>query len=303
MNGILFALTVVIWGTTWLAIALQVGPVPVLVSVFYRFATAGLVFLAALALTGRLRLPGRAHQPWILAQALCLFCLNFICFYEAAAHIPSGLISVIFSLATVFNAVNARLFFGDPITRRTLLASALGVAGLVFLFGRDFAVAQPDGTLAGIALAGLGTLLFSLGNMVSRRNSAAGLPPATVNAWGMGYGALALLGLIFATGTPIVAPPGATYIGAMLYLAVIGSVVGFTTYLVLVARIGQVHRAEDVRGYVVFFDLPQDTFGEGDAIGAVLQALLFVFGQRPEARRAVAGCMKGQAEQDQENDQ
>ncbi|MGO8098762.1 EamA family transporter, partial [Rhizobium leguminosarum] len=79
--------------------------------------------------------PAWRDQPFILAQELCLFSLNFICFYNTAASIPSGLISVIFSLATIYNADNARLFFGDRITGRTLLAAALGAAGLLLLFG------------------------------------------------------------------------------------------------------------------------------------------------------------------------
>lgn len=237
-NAILFLSTVLIWGTTWIAISMQVGPVPVLVSIFYRFAAAGLIFIAGLALTGRLRLPAWRDQPFVLAQALCLFCCNFICFYNAAAYVPSGLISVIFSLATIYNAVNARLIFGDRITGRTLVAAALGVAGLMLLFGEDILVEFNAGTLKGLGLAALGTLFFSFGNMVSRRNSAAGVSPVIANAWGMLYGAIILAGLIAFTRAPVIAPPDGRYVGAMLYLAVFGSVVGFTTYLMLVARIG-----------------------------------------------------------------
>lgn len=238
MHALLFAATVLIWGTTWIAIALQVGPVPVLVSIFYRFGTAAVLFLAVLALMGRLKTPARRHQPWIAGQALCLFCLNFICFYTAAAYVPSGLIAVIFSLSTVFNTVNARLFWRDPIRPRTLLAAALGVAGLMLLFGPEIAHSHAAGTLKGAGLAALGTLFFSFGNMISRRNSAAGVSPVIANAWGMAYGAAALLALIAATGTPIVPPSGGVYLGAMLYLAVFGSIAGFTCYLTLVARVG-----------------------------------------------------------------
>ncbi len=238
MNALLFAATILIWGTTWIAIALQVGPVPVMVSVFYRFATAGVLFLAGLALTGRLKVPPLAQQPFVAAQALCLFSFNFLCFYKAAAFIPSGLIAVIFSLSTIFNAVNARLFFSDRITGRTLLAAGLGVAGLALLFGEDVTATETSGTLTGVGLAALGTLFFSLGNMISRRNSAAGVSPVIANAWGMTYGAIVLLVLIAVTGTPVVAPPDGVYLAAMLYLAIAGSVVGFTTYLMLVARIG-----------------------------------------------------------------
>lgn len=237
-NAILFVATVVIWGTTWLGIAMQVGPVPVLTSIFYRFVAASLIFLTLLAVSGRLKVPSRADQPFVLLQALCLFCCNFICFYYATSYVPSGLVSVIFSLATVYNAVNARLIFGDRITGRTLVAGLLGVAGLALLFGRDIVVEINLDTAKGIALAALGTLSFSLGNMVSRRNSAAGLSPVTANAWGMTYGAVILLALVLVTGTPLVAPPDVRYVGALIYLAVFGSVVGFTTYLLLVARIG-----------------------------------------------------------------
>ncbi len=237
-NLLLFSSTVLIWGTTWIAIALQIGPVPVLVSVFYRFATAALILVAALVVTGRLKVPTMKQQPFVLAQALCLFCCNFLCFYHAASYVPSGLISVVFSLATIYNAVNARLFFGDRISPRTLLAAALGATGLVLLFGIDILFSLNPDSWKGIGLSALGTLFFSLGNMASRRNSASGIAPITANAWGMSYGALALLALIAVTGTPIVAPPTLTYFAAMLYLAAIGSVVGFTTYLMLVSRIG-----------------------------------------------------------------
>ncbi|WP_286907601.1 EamA family transporter [Roseovarius sp.] len=238
MNATLFISTVLIWGTTWIAIAFQVGPVPVVVSVFYCFATAGLLFLLVLAMVGKLTVPERRHRAWVVAQALCLFSLNFICFYTAAADIPSGLISVVFSLATVFNAFNARLFFGERITSRALLASAIGVTGLVLLLGAELSLDDPWGTLRGIGFAALGTMLFSLGNMVSRRNTAAGLPTVNANAWGMACGAIILMGIIGISGAPVVAPPDAVYMAAMLYLAVVGSIIGFTTYLLLVARIG-----------------------------------------------------------------
>ncbi|PLW77489.1 DMT family transporter [Cohaesibacter celericrescens] len=243
MIPFLFLSTVLIWGTTWIAIAMQVGAVPVLVSVFYRFALASILFLIILAISGRLKLPEKKHQVGLISQALCLFSLNFICFYTAAAFIPSGLISIIFSLATIFNAINARLIFGDRITKRVLLASLLGVSGLALLFGRDIISSETTEIFQGIALAGLGTLFFSLGNMASRRNSQAGISPTIANAWAMGYGAVILLMLIGLTGTPVVAPPDKTYFGALVYLATFGSIVGFTTYLVLVAKIGSAKAA------------------------------------------------------------
>ncbi len=242
-NAVLFVATVLIWGATWIAIKMQVGSVPVLVSIFYRFVIAALAVIGALAVSGKLAVPARRHHPWLVAQAVCLFSMNFVCFYNAAAFITSGLVSVIFSLATVYNTINGRVFFGDRITGRALVAAALGAAGLALLFGRDLFVAFDAATLKGVAFAALGTLFFSLGNMVSRRNSGAGLAPAMANAWGMAYGAALLLALILVTRTPIVAPPDARYLAALIYLGVLGSAVAFTTYLLLVQRIGSARAA------------------------------------------------------------
>ncbi len=242
-NPLLFIATVVIWGLTWIAIAFQVGPVPPLASVLYRFALAAAIFLVVLVVTGRLRVPARADRPYIAAQAVCLYSCNFLCFYTAAQYIPSGLESVIFSLATVFNAVNARIFFGDPIHRRAVVAGALGVTGVALMFAHDLMVSINANVLKGVGLSVLGTTFFSLGNMLSRRNHAAGVPVAIANAWGMATGALLLFGATLVTGTRLVAPPDAAYLWSLLYLAVFGSVIGFTAYLMLVARIGSAKAA------------------------------------------------------------
>lgn len=235
-TSILFLATVLIWGTTWIAIAAQVGLAPVVVSIFYRFALAGVVMLAGLALMGRLQRP--AVWRFVFVQAACLFCCNFVGLYSATALIPSGLVSVIFSLASIFNALNARLFFGEPISRQTLLAGALGASGVGLLFWHDLAVSLNPDALRGIGWAALGTAFFSWGNMASRANTARGVTPVTANAWGMGIGAAFLLAIVTATGEKLTLPIAPGYWLALAYLAVIGSVVGFTAYLSLVARIG-----------------------------------------------------------------
>ena len=237
MNTItLFTTTVLIWGTTWIAIAAQVGEVPITVSIFFRFALAGLIMLAGLALMRRLERP--ALWRFVVIQALCLFCFNFVGLYKASALIPSGLVSIVFSLASIFNAVNARLFFGDQITARTILAGSVGTIGLLLVFWRDLFANFHFGVLQGIGWAVFGTLMFSVGNMASRKNSGLGITPVSANAWGMGIGAFVLLIIILVSGQPLVLSTTPTYWLALVYLAVIGSVAGFTAYLVLAARIG-----------------------------------------------------------------
>jgi apolipoprotein N-acyltransferase len=55
LNALLYGLVVVIWGTTWIAIFLQQGPVAAPVSIFWRFAVASVTMLTILLVTRRLR--------------------------------------------------------------------------------------------------------------------------------------------------------------------------------------------------------------------------------------------------------
>lgn len=238
MTPFLFVATVLIWGSTWFAIKMQVGTSDVLTAVFWRFAIAAALTLLGLAALRRLRLPRRDELPWLAALGACLFCFNFICFYNAARFVPSGLVSVLFATATIFNAVIGRLIYGDPITPRTMLAGALGAVGVGLLFRDEIAHGLGAGGTLAIALGLCGTLLFSLGNMVSRRNSAAGMPVVWANAWGMSFGAALLAIVTWASGSRFTPPADAAWLWAALYLAVIGSIAGFGAYLGLVARIG-----------------------------------------------------------------
>ncbi|MEL6414869.1 MAG: EamA family transporter, partial [Pseudomonadota bacterium] len=65
-----------------------------------------------------------------------------------------------------------------------------------------------------------------------------GVPPIIANAWGMGIGAFVLLGIAVINGSTFSIPNSVSYIWALLYLSVVGSVMGFSTYLLMVARLG-----------------------------------------------------------------
>lgn len=244
VNLFLYLLTVLIWGSTWMAIKLQLGVVAIPVSILYRFALASVVMLAGLAALGRLQRLSRHGHLLCLGQGLCLFCLNFLCFYSATQWISSGLVSVVFSASTLWNALNARLWFGTRIAPRVMLGGAFGLAGLVLLFWPEVAGQQAGHeTMLGLGLALLGTLCFSTGNMLSSAQQRAGIGPLTGNAYSMLYGSLVLLAGCVVTGQSFDFDPSPVYVGALLYLAFFGSIVAFTSYLTLVGRLGPARAA------------------------------------------------------------
>jgi len=239
MTSLLYALTVAIWGTTWIALKLQLGSVPIPWSIAYRFALAAVVLFAWLALRGTLRLPRREVRWLVAAQGLCLFCVNFICFLNASRTIASGLVAVVFSTATLWNALGARLVFKRALTPTIVGGGALGLAGLLLMFWPELARhgASAD-TWRGLAFALAGTLCFSSGNLLSARMQALGETPVLTNAWGMLVGTGVLAVGCLAAGVAPSFDTSASYVGAWLYLAIPGSVIGFTAYLMLVGRLG-----------------------------------------------------------------
>ncbi|GGM18142.1 hypothetical protein GCM10009425_31350 [Pseudomonas asuensis] len=239
MNLTLYLLTVLIWGTTWIAIKFQIESVAISLSIAYRFALAALVLFVFLIPTGRLQSLDRRGQALCMAQGVCLFCLNFICFYSASQYIASGLIAVVFSTATLWNALNARLWFKQTIATNVLVGGALGLLGLGLLFWPELGEhTASHETWLGLGFSLLGTLCFSAGNMISSLQQRTGVRPLTSNAWSMLYGALILLAVCLVQGVPFTFDVNARYIGSLVYLAIPGSVIGFTAYLTLVGRLG-----------------------------------------------------------------
>ncbi|WP_109476580.1 EamA family transporter [Paraburkholderia sp. C35] len=239
MNLFLYVVTVLIWGTTWIAIKWQLGVVPTPVSIACRFWLAAIVLFALLKIMRRPMWPPRAAWRFLAAQGLALFCVNFLCFYYAESVVPSGLVAVVFSTAPLLNSLNGRLFMGRPLQPTAIVGAVLGLAGIVCLSLQQMAGHLGDhAAWLGLAVAFVGTMCFSAGNLLSSRMQSMGLHPIVTNSWAMLIGASVLTIGSFAAGLPFALEPDARYLGALVYLAVPGSVIGFTAYLMLVGRIG-----------------------------------------------------------------
>lgn len=246
-NALLYLITVMVWGSTWLAIEFQLGVVAPEVSVFYRYSLAALLLFAWCAARGlRLRFDLRAHSRFLLL-GLLLFCLNYILTYHAQQHITSALAAIAFSTMLWMNIGNARIFFGVRSGPRVIIGSSLGVAGIITLFLPQVgSITLSDATFYGATLAVIGAFVASLGNMVSQEAQRGGLPVLQANAWGMFYGALLTGAIAVGQGHAFNFDWAAGYVLSLGYLAVFGSIVAFGAYLTLLGRIGA-HKA----GYAV----------------------------------------------------
>lgn len=235
----LYVVTVLIWGSTWFAITLQLGTVPPAVSVAWRFLAAAAILIGYSLLRGLpLRFSRREHL-WMALQGLLLFCLNYVGFYISEQYLASGLVAVICSLLTAGNIIGMRVFFGVHTRPLNLLGALLGITGVIVLFWPELQTLSSGGkTTAGMAWAFGATICASLGNMAATRNQRRQMPVLQVNGWSMLYGALFTCLIAAIMGQRFTFEWSWRYVSALAYLAVFGSVLAFGAYLTLMKRIG-----------------------------------------------------------------
>ena len=239
INLALYVVVVLVWGSSWLAIKYQIGVVPPEVSVIYRFCIAGFVMLAWVVM---LRLPlrfSRRDHLFIALQGALLFCINYTLFYHAAAYLTTGLIAVVMSTAPIMTMmINAVIWRRGP-SLQMLLGAVLGAIGIAVIFQPELAgFLTGEGGIIGVALSLAATASFSAGGIVSARNQAAGLSVRGSTVWAMLYG-VALLTLFAATQqSQFTFDPRPLYVGSLVFLAIISTVIGFACYFALIGRIG-----------------------------------------------------------------
>lgn len=240
MNNVsIFAGCVLIWGTTWLAITYQLGPVAPEVSVSHRFLLAALVVAAWCRLR---RLPMRfipAEHAALALMGVAMYGLSYICVYHAESHLASGLVAIGYSASPLLSTLGTRLFLRQPVTGRQLLGSAFGILGITLVYSPEFANLRGtrDITL-GAAFTLLAVLISTGGGLLAQRNHQHNLHGWPSMAWSMGYGGFASLAVALALGRPYTIDLGAPYLLSLLYLSLLGTVVTFAGWLTLVGRIG-----------------------------------------------------------------
>lgn len=228
-----------IWGTTWFAIKFQLGAVAPEVSVGYRFILAALLLLGWCALRGLgLRFGLRAHASFALLGVL-QYALNYVLIYRSEEVLTSGLVALVFGLLVVLNLLGARILFGTPVTAPVLAGVGIGLVGVALVLWPDVArLGARPGQSWGVALALLGTVSASAGNLWSQRLYRGGAPIVPSTAWSMLYGALAVILYGAIAGLPFAFDTSAGYLLSLGYLAIFGSIVAFIAYLTLLRRIG-----------------------------------------------------------------
>ena len=226
----LYALLVLIWSSTWVAIKIGLEDAPALLGAGIRFAAAGVLLLGFAALRRR---PLKTDRTLAVTLGLLPFAFCYGLVYWGEQYIPSGLTAVLFGVMPLYTAILAALLLHDePLRARLLAGVALALAGLSLAFVESLELGSEERAAIGAAAVVLSPLGAALGNIALKRR-AGDLDAIVLNGWGMLVGGALLLAGSAASEDWGDAVWGANAIGSILYLAVVGSAVAFVVLTIL----------------------------------------------------------------------
>jgi len=249
-NLVLFLISALIWGSTWLMITYQLGVVAPLVSVVYRFSLASLILFGYCLVTNKRFNFSKYDHFLILIQGLLLFGFNYWLTYIGITKINSALAAILSTSIVYFNVIFSRLFLGDRIKFEVLTGATIGVVGIALIFMPEIKLEDMDSThssetWSGIWLVLAASVFASLGNIVSAKIQRRKIPVIQANALGMGYAGILLATIALISGLQFDFELTYSYIGSLVYLALFGSVIAFGAFLTVLGRIGP-----DKAGYI-----------------------------------------------------
>jgi drug/metabolite transporter (DMT)-like permease len=229
-----------VWGSTWLAIKVGLKDLPPLLFAGVRMALACLL-LTPFAFTRPGPGPGRAERGWIAWSGLLQIGVSYACIFLAEERIASGLAALLFATFPIFVGLFAHFLLPDePLTARTIVSALLGLAGVAVVQGpalaASFASAQTRPLLVGSLLMLVSSAISGYSNVINKKHL--GRVSPLRNVWGQTLAGSSLLlvgAAVFERGAP--ARWTAASVGAIAYLAVVGTAQPFVALFWLIRRV------------------------------------------------------------------
>jgi drug/metabolite transporter (DMT)-like permease len=225
----------VVWGSTYLAIRVAVDTIPPFVMGAVRFAIAGLVMLAAVAIArrGAVARPTRRELRDCAIVGTCLMFGGMGLVSWGEQTVPSGITGVLIAMMPVWVAVYGRVFFRERLPMLAIVGIVVGIVGVVILVGQGIAV-ERNLDPAGIAALILSPMAWAAGSTFSAKRARLPSDPFLATGLEMLLGSTVLAVAAVLSGELASFRPGAVTGDAVLataYLTAVGSLVAFTAFV------------------------------------------------------------------------
>ena len=224
---------ILIWSTTPLAIQWSGNDVGFQFGVAARMAIA-LVALLTLLHFMKIDLPWhkKARRIYLISGLTLYVAMSFV--YWSAQYIPSGWISVVFGLSPIITSVLASVILKDSQLSGTRISGmALGFVGLSVVFIEGMSISTS--AILGLAAVVISASTQSLGSVLIKQQQP-DFHPIAITAGSIIISLpLFLLNCVVSGGWPETVPMKSAL--SILYLAIIGSSVGFPLYFYLLKKL------------------------------------------------------------------
>jgi len=232
--SVLIALVAVyiLWGSTAPAIKIAVAAIPPWWLAGVRFALAGTVLWAWVRARGVALPTARECRQAALTGTVLLVLGNGV-FSYVLQYIPSGVGALFFALAPLFMAIFAFAFYRERLSPLATLGIAIGFGGMIFLYSPSGDQHLP---LWPTILGALSSLAWAFGSIMQRRSRASDV--VQMSALQMLFAAAVLFVMAAVSGEHLTAASfHAAPLGALGYLVLFGSIVGYSAFLWLLNNV------------------------------------------------------------------
>jgi len=233
-----FALVYVLWGSTYLAIRITDEHIPPAMMCGTRFLIAGPVMLGYCLLTGRRVLTRFSNLAKLALIGVLLLTGGNLVLAWAEVYVPSGLSALIIAITPLwFLIIDKWILRGDRISRAGLIGLALGAVGMVVLLWPQLRQGGgPQRYVLPYLILPLGSLSWAMGSVLSKHWDV-GLDSFSGTAWQMIAAGILNMTIALALHDPAHTVWTTRGLGALLYLILGGSLVGFTSYIWLLEHV------------------------------------------------------------------
>ncbi|HDT7040613.1 TPA: DMT family transporter [Staphylococcus aureus] len=237
MNYLMYLFCMFIWGLNFIAVKIQGDSLPLEVALLYRsliaFSLFGVMFIFIFK---KLKL-NNTNWFTIIGFGLCNFTISYLLLYYGTFYSSAAIVTLIFSMKAILTPIFISMVFKRKISNRIYIGGGLGVVSVVVILYPDLNSLTNE-FIIGVAFALLGTVITSIGDVLSLYNSESKVHPVLSNTIGMLSAVIFLLIYTSFKGYRYSFPLELNFWFGLLYLSILASFLAWFFYLKLINNIG-----------------------------------------------------------------
>lgn len=226
-----------IWGLNFIAVKIQGNSVSLEVALLYRSIIALLLFLALLSLIYKKIDLKNINFLTVVSFGLCNFTISYLLLYYGTFYSSAAIVTLIFSMKAIITPVFISVVFRTQVSKRIYFGGILGLLSVFIIIYPDLHK-LPSSFYIGVLFALLGTVVTSIGDVLSAYNSQKKTNPVIANVIGMSGAVIFLIVYTYINGDSYSIPTEINFWFGLIYLAVFASFLAWLCYLKLISNIG-----------------------------------------------------------------